>query len=114
MHCTVAITTYAAWFSRPGWAQGGEFWQLELSAPQLRAVQRLRLGSHSLPVETGKFAKIGRQDRCCIFCDGGAVGNEKHLLMECPATDFVRQRFSCLFDLAVPPCMRQLVWGGTE
>ncbi len=32
--------------------------------------------------------------------------------MECPATDVVRQRFSCLFDLAVPPCMRQLVWGG--
>ncbi len=34
------------------------------------------------------------------------------VLMECPATDVVRQRFSCLFDLAVPPCMRQLVWGG--
>ena len=33
--------TYAAWFLRPGWAQGGEFWQLELSAPQVRAVQRL-------------------------------------------------------------------------
>ncbi len=32
--------------------------------------------------------------------------------MECPATDVVQQRFSCLFDLAVPPCMRQLVWGG--
>ncbi len=48
----------------PGWAQGGDFWQLELSAPQLRAVQRLRLGLHSLPVETGRFAKIDRQDRC--------------------------------------------------
>ncbi len=34
------------------------------------------------------------------------------MLMECPVTDVVRQRFSCLFDLAVPPCMRQLVWGG--
>ncbi len=37
-------TTYATWFARPGWAQGGEFWQLELSAPQLRAVQRLPYG----------------------------------------------------------------------
>ncbi len=34
------------------------------------------------------------------------------MLMEFPATDVVRQRFSCLYDLAVPPCMRQLVWGG--
>ncbi len=107
-------TTYAAWFSRPGWAQGGEFWQLELSAPQLRAVQRLRLGSHSLPVETGRFAKLDRQDRCCRFCDSGAVGDEKHLLMERPATDVVRQRFSCLFEMAVPPCVRQLVWGGDK
>jgi len=108
----VKRTTYAAWFSRPGWAQEGEFWQLELSAPQLRAVQRLRLGSHSLPVETSRFAQIDRQDRCCTFCDSGAVLDEKNLLMECPATGVVRQRFSCLFDLAVPPCMRQLVWGG--
>ncbi len=108
----VKWTTYVAWFSRPGWAQGGEFWQLELSAPQLRAVQRLRLGSHSLPVETGSIAKIDRQDRCCTFCDSGAVWDEKHVLMECPATDVVRQHFSCLSDLAVPPCMRQLVWGG--
>ncbi len=76
--------TYAAWFSRRGWAQGGEFWQLELSSPQLRAVQRLRLGSHSLPVETGRFAKMDRQDRCCTFCDSGAVGVEKHVLMDIP------------------------------
>ncbi len=34
--------------------------------------------------------------------------------MECPATDVVRQRISCLFDLAVPPCMRQLVWGQND
>ncbi len=37
--------------------------------------------------------------------------------MERPATDVIRQRFSCLFDLAVPPCMRQralatMAWGG--
>jgi len=49
-----------------------------------------------------------------MVADSGAVGNEKHLLMKFPATDFVRQRYSCLFDLAVPPCMRQLMWGGTE
>ncbi len=29
--------------SRPGWAHGGEFWQLELSAPQLRAEAPLRI-----------------------------------------------------------------------
>ncbi len=108
----VKWTTYAAWYSRPSWTQGSVSWQLELSALQLHAVQRLRLGSHSLPVDTGRFAKIDRQDCCCAFCDGGAVGDEKHVPMECPVTDVVRQRFSCLFDLVVPPCMHQLVWGG--
>ncbi len=33
----VKRTTYAAWFSRPGWAQGGEFWQLELSDSRVGA-----------------------------------------------------------------------------
>ncbi len=28
------------------------------------------------------------------------------------ATDVVGKRFSCLFDLTVPPCMHQLVWEG--
>ncbi len=37
-----------------------------------------------------------------MVADSGAVGDEKHLLMKFPATDFVRQRYSCLFDLAVP------------
>lgn len=53
----VIWTTYAAWFLRRGWAQGGKSWQLELSAPQLRAVQRLCFGSHSLPVETGRLQR---------------------------------------------------------
>ncbi len=92
----VKRTTYAAWFSRPSWAQGGEFWQLDLSASQVRAVQRLRLGSHSLPVETGRFATIDRQDRCCTFCDSGAVGDEKHLQMECPATLSGSALLACL------------------
>ncbi len=38
--------------------------------------------------------------------------DEKHALMECPATNNVWQRFCCVLDLAVPPCMRQLAWGG--
>ena len=99
----VERTRFAAWLLRPGWAQGGEFWQLELSAPQLHAVQA-PLG----------IAEIGRQDRCCTFCDSGAVGDEKHLLMEYPARHVVQQRFSCMFDLAVPPGMRQLVWRGDK
>jgi len=79
-------------------SSGGDFWQLELLAPQLRAVQRLCLGSHSLPVETGRFAKIDKQDRCCIFCESGALGNEKHLLGNVPRLGDRR----CLAALLLP------------
>ncbi len=105
-------TTYAVWFSRPEWARGHDFWQIFLSAPQLRAIMRFRLGSHMLPVETGRFDNTPRLERVCTFCDSGAVGDEQHLLMECAATAAVRHRFRGLFDMAPPPCMQQLIWCG--
>lgn len=105
------LCTYLAWFARPAWASGPHFWQLSLSAPQQRAVMRLLLGSHQLPIEKGRHQKPPqpRHLRTCTACDAGVVGDEKHLLLECGATAGVRQQFADLF--AQPNvAMHQLVW----
>jgi len=104
--------TYQAWFSRPSWAVGPEFWQLQLSVPQLHAVLRLRLGSHNLPIEAGRLHRppLPRQQRTCEFCDSGAVGDEQHLLMECAATDGARAAFPALFTQQPQPSMQQFLW----
>lgn len=103
--------TYQAWFGRPFWATGPHFWQLSLSAPQRRAILRLRLGSHELPVETGRqeVPPLARHQRMCLACDANVVGDEQHLLMECAATADVRSQFA---DLFVQPqlAMHQLMW----
>ncbi len=103
--------TYQAWFGRPAWAKGPHFWQLSLSAPQRRAILRLRLGSHELAVETGrqKMPPLPRHQRLCVACSANVVGDEQHLLMECSATADVRSQFA---DLFVQPhlAMHQLMW----
>ena len=107
----VKACTYQAWFSRPGWAKGPQFWQLSLSSPQRRAIMRLRLGSHELPIETGRHQRppLPRHDRGCTACPAGVVGDEQHMMMECEATAGVREQFA---DLFVQPnlSMQQLVW----
>ncbi len=89
-----------------------EFWQLQLSVPQLHTVMRLRLGSHNLPIEAGTMQRppVPRQQRTCEFCDSGAVGDDQHLLMECAATDGARAAFPALFTQQPQPSMQQFLW----
>ncbi len=103
--------TYQAWFARPYWARGPHFWEASMSTPQRRAIMRLRLGSHELPVETGRQQRppLPRHERLCTACVAAAVGDERHMMMECEATAAVRENYA---DLFVQPhlSMQQLVW----
>ena len=58
---------------------------------------KLRLSSHSLKVETGRWSRIAPEDRLC-GC-GGAVEDEEHVLLLCPKTEFARQRFHVDSDM---------------
>ena len=42
---------------------------------------RFRLGSHCLPIETGRWSQRKREDRVCDVC--GVVGDEVHYLFDC-------------------------------
>ena len=42
---------------------------------------RFRCGSHSLPIETGRWSRIPRDERLCKTCK--VVGDEHHVLFEC-------------------------------
>ena len=58
--------------------------------PLSRDVIRFRLGSHILPIETGRWSRKPRNDRLCERC--GVVGDEKHALFDCSKID--RKDFS--------------------
>ena len=58
---------------------------------------KLRLSSHSLKVETGRWSRIALENRVC-GC-GTGVENEEHVLLSCPKTDFARKKFDVRSDV---------------
>ena len=54
------------------------------------AFTRIRLGSHRLKVETGRWSRIPRERR---LCPCGQVQDERHALLDCPLTSNLRREF---------------------
>ena len=84
------LCTYMRWFARPEHSLGCTVLDMSVRPQQLRAFMRFRLGCHDLPIEAGRHAGIARQHRTCTRCTLGVVGDEKHLLLECPAAQRIR------------------------
>ena len=49
-----------------------------------KAITKLRLSSHKLEIEVGRWKKLTRKERICRCCQLGMVENETHFLFECP------------------------------
>ena len=50
---------------------------------QRRSLTRLRISSHKLKIETGRYQGTLRNDRICTRCDSGDVEDESHFLFHC-------------------------------
>ena len=57
----------------------------DLSKPYSFSFSRLRLSSHSMPVELGRWNRMKRDVRLCGVCK--TVGDEKHFIYSCPTID---------------------------
>ena len=54
------------------------------------ALTRIRLGSHRLKVETGRWSRIPVEQRLCTC---GEVQTEQHVLLSCPLSEPIRETF---------------------
>ena len=64
---------------------------------------------HLLAIEQGRHLRLPRHRRVCRLCHNGALGDERHMLLECPALADLRDEYSPL----VAECsgvMARLVW----
>ena len=59
------------------------------------AFTRFRLMSHNLKVETGRWSRLERDERVCQ-CDGVSIQDEKHVLIDCPMSTPIRNRYDML------------------
>ena len=54
---------------------------INLPHPLSDSIIRFRLGSHKLPIETGRWKGLSRMDRVCSECK--VLGDERHFLYSC-------------------------------
>ena len=67
------------------------------------AISKLRLVSHNLEIETGRWApRITRENRYCTSCNSNTIGDEYHIVMKC--VKFETTRFFYLPFLSETPC----------
>jgi hypothetical protein len=75
---------------------------------QLRqSLSRFRCSNHRLEVECGRHAKpesVLRRDRVCHLCPFGAVEDEDHLLLVCPAHHDIWCKFGQQLGKQLTPC----------
>ena len=98
------LCTYHHWFGRPNRVCCEPYYELPMSITRLRALVQFRLGSHSLPVEQGRFLKpsLPRHLRWCNLCNTQAVGDQLHCIFHCHGFVAIRAQYSNLFqDAAV-------------
>lgn len=82
---------------------------LEINDPTVRkSVTQLRLSNHKLPIETGRYTGIDRNNRLCTLCKC-STGDEYHCLMQCyhPKLTDLRNKFlSKIFQ--IEPALQHL------
>ena len=62
---------------------------------QRQSFSRIRLMSHNLKIETGRWSRIPRERRVCR-CDNSQLQTEAHVLIDCTLTHNIRHRHPAL------------------
>ena len=52
---------------------------------------KYRICNHRLPIETGRWTNIVRNQRFCNLCNANKLGDEYHYILECPALENERK-----------------------
>ena len=66
---------------------------------------KMRISNHRFAIETGRFRKIPRDERCCLFCKEQSIAvteDEKHILLHCPLYEQYRKQLYCSVNELCP------------
>lgn len=70
-----------------------ENYLIELPYKYRKALAKLRMSNHKLPVEKGRYERLPLIERKCRLCNDGSVGDEFHFLLQCKELLPLRKRF---------------------
>ena len=54
------------------------------------------MGAHHLPIQMGRHLRQPRSMHVCHMCHSGALCDERHILLECPALGDLRSQYAPL------------------
>lgn len=54
---------------------------------------KFRTSNHRFPVETGRWYNIPLNERLCLLCNKGLIGDEFHYILECSALEEIRKKY---------------------
>ena len=91
----VKLCICSSCFARPANMHPKTIFGGALSNTSVQAFVRFRMGDHSLPGVTNRAADIARAKRVCTFLQTSNLGDEQHLVFECPALQGVEDRYNC-------------------
>ncbi len=57
------------------------------------AITKFRISNTKLPIEQGRYNNVPRHHRFCKLCNINVVGDEYHLLLECPFLSETRKLY---------------------
>ena len=91
--------TYSRWFARPLGTHARSLLDIPVSAACMKSLLRFRMGCHRMPRDEGSWARpsVPRLQRVCRLCTTGTLGDEKHLVFECPELQCFREQWPHLF-----------------
>ena len=75
-----------------------------------KSISQIRLSSHRLAIETGRWQNIPRENRLCTYCNMGTIESESHFIFECQGYslgrtimyDFIKEKIDLNFHQS--PC----------
>ena len=53
----------------------------------------LRMSSHKLETETGRYDNIPRDEMLCSLCNSNRIDDETHFSLDCPSFSSIREMF---------------------
>ena len=67
-----------------------------------KTLVKLRISSHKLRIETGRYDNIPREERLCNLCNCNRINDETHFLLDCPSFSSIRDMFFSKLEPKVP------------
>ena len=70
--------------------------------PSRKTLVKLRISSHKLRIETGRYDNIPLNDGLCTFSNCNRIEDETQFLLDCPSFSSIREMFFCKLKPKIP------------